>query len=310
MKYVLQSVQSEDTIQLFEPSPPSAVGTPKTGLAHTDVAVFIRKAGEAGYSLKTITALDWEDRGDGNYALQFTAANFDTIGQFRYRISPVTGGDFVIYDDDVIVVEEIPVLPAEDPPVINLQTDSPPGLSPNPVQQGTTLSINGQNLLGASEVKIGGVVVPITANTNDQIQVTVTKPVPPGTPGVPIGSHVVEVTTPGGTVSPTTLLKVILNIADLPGSGFCVIHGTLYDWKTNLPAEGIGVFARLLDMPNLGMGIGWSDDTKTVATNSNGYFEIEVPRKVKIELSIPRDRYRRILIVPDAARADYISEIP
>jgi len=297
MIYVKQNVASEDTVQLFDPA-----GAPVAGLADTDVQVKIRKQGDAGFTVKAIAPADWVDRGGGNYSLQFTAADFDTLGLFQYQVLPVVVGTFVNYQDSLNVVVEIPTFPPS-PPHINEQTDTPPGVSPDPVYRGDTLTISGQDLGGALSVSIGGVLVPITGNTDSEIQVTVLDP------DVPLGDDIeVIVTTPGGT--DTARVDVRLNPADVPGLGSVYIYGQIFQSGTTQPLAGVGCQARILDMPNIEDGVAWTDDVVTVSTDSDGIFEFLLPREKRVEVMISKIRYRRVFVTPDVARADLFREIP
>jgi hypothetical protein len=301
MNYVLQSVASEDMVQLFSP-PPSLPGTPVTGLVDTDVTVKIQKQGEAGFTTKVIVPSDWVDRGGGNYSIQFSAADFDTLGIFRYRLEPAGATPFIVYEDLLNVVETIPTV-TQDPPTINSQTGSPPGLTPDPVERGATLTINGTNLEGTSAVTVGGVLATITATGPGQVQVTV-----PLT--APLGEDVeVELTTPGGSTTGT--VEVVLAGADIPGDGMINLYGYIHLPGTGQRAgAGIGVEGRVLDMPNLHMGVMWTDDVVSVSTDSTGRWDMFLPREVRVEISIPRTRYRRVFTTPDQPTANIVTEIP
>jgi hypothetical protein len=301
MNYVVQSVASEDMIQLFEPAP-ATPGTPVVGVAYTEVTVKIRKNGASGFTEKTLVLADWTDRGGGNYSLQFSASDFDTLGAFRFQVIPNGGDPFVKYEDVLYVVEEIPVFPS-DPPTINDQDDATPGITPDPVYQGSTLTINGADLGGASSVTIDGVSVPITSSTDAQLQVTVTSP------DVEIGTGLnVVVETSGGTA--TSSVDVVLDPADIPGDGMVEIYGYIHSPGTGQPRSGISVYAYILDMPHIAMGVGWVDEKVSAVTDGNGKFSLDLPRNVRVELVIPKTRYRRVFDTPDQVTANYLTEIP
>lgn len=302
MRVVLQNQASEDTIQLFD-----STQTPVAGLLDTDVVVKYKKSGAVSFTTKAMTPLTFTDRGNGNYAIDFDASDFDTLGLFRYRVEPVVAGTFLAYDDSVEVVDTIPTFPP-DPPEINAQDDIPVGLTPNPVPQGQTLTINGSNLANALSVTIGGVAVPITANTDSQIQVTVTKPVAPLFEGVSLGDQAVIVTTVSGVAE--AQVTVVLDPSDIPTLGCVSLTGVIFDPKTCKPLQGVGVHGRVLDMPNLNLGVAWTDEIQSVSTDANGRFFLTMPRNMRIEVSIPRTRYRRVFTTPDVATADIFTEIP
>lgn len=295
MRYVLQSVASEDTVQLFDSS-----SLPVTGVLVSQVQLWIRKAPEVGYTLKVLGVLDWVETDNGNYAIQFSAADFDVLGLFRYKVISPTAA-FIQYEDGLEVVDEIPQFPV-DIPQINEQTDTPAGVVPDPVYRGSNLTINGTDLLGALSVTIGGVAVPIVSNTNGQIVVTVT-------PSVDLGpDQNVVVTTAGGVA--TAQVDVVLNPVDIPGAGMCRIYGYVYYPGSGDPLAGVGVWGRVLDMPNIDSGVAWTDDVVQVTTDTNGLFEIYLPRLDKVEISIPKSRYRRVFTTPDLASANLFTEIP
>jgi hypothetical protein len=304
MRYVKQNVASEDTVQLFD-----AAGSPVNGLTFGDLVLVIRKEGASGFTTKILSGANFFDRSGvtpGNYAILFSAADFDTLGNFRYRITPVTPGTFVGYEDGVVVVEELPSI-FSDPPSINGQGDTPPGILPNPVFQGGVLTINGSDLAGALEVRIKptaedeGTALVILTNTNDQITATVPADIPLG------DDQIVEVSTPGGTDSGT--VSVVLNPASIPGLGLCNITGQIFN-PTGQPKPNVGVKGQVLDMPNILDGIAWTDEPVSVVTDANGRFSISLPRKRRCEIMIREARYRREFIVPDLDTADLFREIP
>lgn len=296
MRYVLQNFPSEDTVQLFDSS-----NNPVVGVLFGDIEVYIRKEGEAGYTQKTIGAGDWTDRGNGNYSIDFLGSDFDKLGLFRYQIVSPTSA-FLTYQDALVVTDEIPLFPVN-PPHINEQTDTPIGISPDPVYRGSQLTISGTDLGNALQVTIGGVAVPIVTNTDAQIVVDAISAVSLG------DDQIVEVTTPGGKADST--VDVVLDPADIPGAGMVMLYGYIHSVVENgSPKEGVGVLGRVLDMPNIGDGVGWTDEVKKVSTDVNGYFSIYMPREVRIEIQIPYIRYRREFVTPNVATANLFTEIP
>jgi len=304
MRYVKQSTASEDTVQLF------LSGVPVDGLAFGAVLVEIRKEGSSGFTTKTITAGNWVDRSGttpGNYAIIFSAADFDTLGLFRYRVMAAVPGTFDAIEDSVVVLATLPTT-ITDPPVISEQSDSPPGITPNPVFQGGVLTINGTDLAGATAViikaSIGdpGTALTITGNTSSVITATVPVTTPLGI------DQIVCVTTPGGTDE--GLVSVEMDPASIPGSGLCDIWGQVLDPNTGQPMVGVGVVGRVLNMPNIIDGIMWTDDVIPVTTDTTGTFHITLPRDRRCEIMIRKGRYRREFIVPNVATANLFSEIP
>ena len=293
MNIVLQGVPSEDMIQLFEPLP-SLPGTPVIGLAHTDVKVSIRKSNATGYTVKTLTAPDWVDRGGGNYSIQFTGSDFDTLGSFRYRVEPLNILlPFITYEDFLYIDDELPSSNQDLPTITSV--------SPDPVARGATLTINGTNLESVYVVTLAGIPATITSQTTNQIQVTV--PI-----GTPLGD--VEIIAENLAGQATSTVEVVLAAADIPGSGMINLYGYIHNPSNGQPYAGIGVKARMLDRPNLKMGVAWTEDLVSATTNSNGRFDFYMPRDVRIEVMISQIRYRRVFQTPDVASANIFTEIP
>lgn len=302
MRVVLRNQASEDTVQLFD-----SADIPIAGLTEADITLLIKKQGDTSFTVKPLGVGEFTDRGNGNYAIDFSSTDFDTLGLFRYRIEPVLAGVFKAYDDSLEVVASIPSF-FPDPPAINSDQDIPVGVTPSPVPQGATLTINGSSLSNPLSVTIGGISVPIISSSYDQIQVTVTKPIAPAYEGVSVGTQEVIVTTVSGQAQ--TEVDVVLDPADYPTLGCVDLTGVIIDPRTCLPLEGIGVHGRVLDMPNIQLGVGWADELNSVSTNANGRFFLKMPRKTRIEVSIPRIRYRRVFVTPDVGQADLFTEIP
>lgn len=297
MRFVLQGVASEDTVQLFDTG-----GNPVPGILLAAIEVWIRKEGQAGFVQKTVLAGEWTDRGNGNYALDFSAGDFDTLGLFQYQVLS-TASAFVPYQDALDVIDEIPVFPP-DPPVINEQTDSPPGVSPDPVYRGDTLTISGENLGQALSVTVNGVLCPITSNTDSEIQVTVLDP------DVPLGVDVpVVVKTAGGEDSAT--VTVVLSPGDIPGAGMCNIYFFVHSAELKgQPKEGVGAWANILDQPNIEDGVGWGDEDILSSSNTDGRIDFWLPRNKRCEVGCPYLNYRRVFMVPDVAEANLFTEVP
>ena len=304
MRYVKKDVASEDTIQLFDAS-----GASVDGVLFSEVVVTIRKEGSSGFVSKTITNANWVNRSattSGNYAIIFSLGDFDTLGIFRYRVSPVTPGHFVPIEDSVVVVDSLPSV-FSDPPTIDPQSATLPGVSPDPVEQGATLTIRGSDLAGATDLRIKKTATetgtPLTILTNTDGEITATVPA-----STPLGENqILIIETPGG--QDDARVSVVLNAASIPGSGLCAITGTIRNAKGE-PQSGVGVVGRMLDMPNLVDGFLWTDDIISVTTDANGSFSISLPRKRRVEIMIRVGRYRREFIVPDLATADLFTQIP
>jgi len=301
MRYVKQSTAASDIVQLFNASD-AVVG----GLTHSDVVVKIRKEGEGSFSTKTLTVLNFAaSTPTGSYIIQWTASELDTLGLFRYTVTPATPGTFKDYEDSLFVVKTMPTALA-DPPTINLQSATNPGISPDPVSRGASLTVTGTNLVTANAVTVNGVAATITSTSTSGTESSVVATVDSSTP---LGTNVdVVVTTSGG--SATAQVDVVLAAGDIPGSGMCVITGNVYNPASGQPLESVPVNGRVLDMPNLSMGVGWADDVVSVVTDSNGKFELTLPQGVRAEVSIPRIRYRRVLTVPSSATVNLFTQIP
>lgn len=296
MQYVKQGLAAYDGVQLL-----NAGGAAVLGIIDTDIQVYIRKEGQAVYTLKSLGIGDWVEVASGSYRLLFSPSELDTLGQFRYQILPVVVGDFVPVTDALVVVDTLPQAQPF-PPIINSQVDVPPGFSPDPVFQGDPLTISGSNMATVTQVTIGGIVVPILSQTPSQVVVQVLNTVPLGT------DIEVVVSNPGG--DETGYVDVTLNPADLPGLGMIGLTGQIFSTETGLPLPDASVIGKLLAMPNLEDGVAWSDQPRTVKTDSNGRFNLPMPRNKLIEVFIPLIRYRRVLITPNLATADLFTQIP
>jgi hypothetical protein len=64
------------------------------GLAISDLLVQLRKTGETSFSTKALAVSDWVDLGDGFYALSFSEADTDTLGELFYRVTTSGYTDF------------------------------------------------------------------------------------------------------------------------------------------------------------------------------------------------------------------------
>ena len=302
MRFVLQGVASEDTVQLFD-----TLGNPVVGVPLAQIEVWIKKETDTNFNLKVVAVGEWTDRGNGNYALDFSGSDFDTLGLFRYQVLSTVSA-FIPYADALEVVDAVPLFPP-DPPVINEQSDVPPGVIPDPVYRGTTLTINGANLSGALTVTIGGIPCPITSNTDTQIEVTVLDP------DVALGEQTVVVKTAGGEAS--TTVRVALDPADIPGSGMCNIYfyTHLSEPQTvglpgGYPVSGIGAWGQVLDLPNIQDGVGWVDKKQIKESNTEGRVDFWFPRNVRCEVGCPRLKYRRVFTVPDLSEANLFTQVP
>jgi len=302
MNTVLKSVATEDAVQLFDSN-----NVPVDNLLHSEVLVTIKKEGDPGFTSKSILISDWIDRTavtPGLYTLKFSIGDVDTAGIFRYRITPVTPGAFVTYQDQLHVVTTFPTYPAQDPPTLNLQTDAPPGVGTDPVAHNATLNLNGKDLANATSVTIDGVIVAITANTDSQIQVTVGTAISPGK------NKVINIDTPGGRVSGK--VEVTYDASSIPGSGIIELTGQVWNPENYPPTPyaDVPVFGRLIAMPNLTMGVAWGDREQKVKTDSNGFFSLKLPRGVRVQIRIPATRYKRVFTTPNQATANIFTQIP
>jgi hypothetical protein len=60
--------------------------TPETGVAYTAVTVYIQKE-DGAQTEKTLASGDWTERGNGAYDISFTAAELNTLGEFKYQVT-------------------------------------------------------------------------------------------------------------------------------------------------------------------------------------------------------------------------------
>jgi len=172
------------------------------------------------------------------------------------------------------------------------QTNPPPLLyafSPTNGSPGTAVTINGTNLLSATQVAFGGVGAAFTIDSNTQI----TGIVPSNAP-----SGLVSVTTPSGTAISTNLFSVIDN------GGSVVYSGVLAGWDTStLPGGannfGPSPFAPSTNAPQLivtglirGSGVGTSGTAAvggwggTGFTNANAAAAIAANKFITFTLTI------------------------
>lgn len=78
--------------------------TPKTGLAHTEVTITLRKAGNTTVT-KILTSDDWVEDGDGYYRLIMDEQDTDTLGQLKIAVS--TTGIVPYCEEHEVVPKEV-----------------------------------------------------------------------------------------------------------------------------------------------------------------------------------------------------------
>lgn len=78
----------------------TSAGSAVTGLAHTSVTCYIKKA-TGLWVTKTLTAANWREEGSGVYHILFTADDFDEYGNFLYRVSDGTN-----YSTNIVLVTD------------------------------------------------------------------------------------------------------------------------------------------------------------------------------------------------------------
>src|SRR5574343_1346266 len=71
---------------------------PATAIAYNAFVLEYKKSGQAGWSVKTMTALDWTNLGDVMYSVRFSAADMNTLGDFTFKLTGV-GFDNFVYDE-------------------------------------------------------------------------------------------------------------------------------------------------------------------------------------------------------------------
>jgi len=62
-------------------------GSPVTGVAFGDATVEYKKVGGTGFTSKTLATEDWEEIGDGYYALRWSALEMSTLGPFLFKVT-------------------------------------------------------------------------------------------------------------------------------------------------------------------------------------------------------------------------------
>lgn len=88
---LIQSVAAEVMVVL------TLDNEPVTGLAHTDVVLQYRKAGASSFTTKTLSADDWDEIGDGVYAIDFTAAELNTLKNLTVKVTGADIDQFVTF---------------------------------------------------------------------------------------------------------------------------------------------------------------------------------------------------------------------
>lgn len=74
---------------------------PVTGIAYSAVTVKLKKFGQTAFVVKTLTALDWVELGNGYYTLKLSPSDMDTVGSTAVIVSglafdPVTLDQFMV----------------------------------------------------------------------------------------------------------------------------------------------------------------------------------------------------------------------
>lgn len=79
----------------------TSTGSAVTGLSHTSVTCYIKKATTGVWTAKTLTAANWREEGSGLYHILFTADDFDEYGNFLYRVSDGTN-----YSSNIVLIAD------------------------------------------------------------------------------------------------------------------------------------------------------------------------------------------------------------
>ncbi len=102
---VSREVGTELSVTLVDASENSV-----NGVLFSDITVEYRKNGASGFTTKTVLSGEWTEIGDGNYKLSFTAAELNTSGFFRYK---VTGTGFEPFVLDVQIIDNFKDIEAQ-----------------------------------------------------------------------------------------------------------------------------------------------------------------------------------------------------
>jgi hypothetical protein len=68
--------------------------------------------------------------------------------------------------------------------------------------------------------------------------------------------------------------------------------------------ENEGVYARLLALPALIVGVGVEDRIVSAKTDANGFFQLTLVQGATVDIIIPSTGYRRTIVVPSTTFAN------
>jgi hypothetical protein len=83
----------------------------------------------------------------------------------------------------------------------------------------------------------------------------------------------------------------------------CVIKDHLLD-LSGAAVENEGVYARLLALPSLIVGVGVEDRIVSAKTDANGFFQFTLVQGATVDVIIPSTGYRRTIVVPSTTFAN------
>jgi hypothetical protein len=83
----------------------------------------------------------------------------------------------------------------------------------------------------------------------------------------------------------------------------CVIKDHLLD-LSGAAVENEGVYARLLALPALIVGVGVEDRIVSAKTDANGFFQLTLVQGATVDIIIPSTGYRRTIVVPSTTFAN------
>lgn len=300
---VTQSQQADLTAILS-----SSTNAAVEGLTLTDVTVQYRKAGDAAFSVKSLTPT----------SAAVTSGNAET---------------YALVDGQTLLVAVDGAAPA----TATFNTGDFIDIANATAAE--VAAVITTDITGATAADVGGYVVITATSTGDSSQLEVTGGTANTALGFSttvvngttfffeIGSGVYEIRftaseldTLGSfvyTVNGSTITQFVgeadveaVTVAPvLVAVQTCTVTGHLKTLAGTALANA-AVSARIIGKPTIDNNLAYEDALTSTTTNSNGEFFIELPRLAFVEVYIPKVNYRRQLTVPNRATANLFTEVP